>query len=251
MKTTSWRPIAVIIVMLTAIVYVLPTVQMAVKHLDEPTWWPKKKINLGLDLQGGMHLVLEVDTEKAVENAVNRSYEELRSFVRKENIRVKGVKKTNASTIVVTLRDDADVSKAKGLISDEFRDYSITSDKAADGANVLKMVMKADNANLIKKLASEKALMKIRNRVDEYGAREPDIRPVGENRIMVQLPGQIDAEKARKEIGRTGHLEFKLVDENGDLHKALQGEVPPGDKIYYYRKDDPEMGGRPDRKSVV
>jgi preprotein translocase subunit SecD len=245
LKTTSWRPIAVLIVMLAAIVYVLPTVQMAVKHLKEPTWWPKKKINLGLDLQGGMHLVLEVDTEKAVENAVNRSYEELRSFVRKENIRVMGVKKTNATTIAVTLRDDADEAKAKGLISDEFRDYSITNEQAGDGSRVLKMVIKEDNAKLIKKLASEKALMKIRNRVDEYGAREPDIRPVGENRIMVQLPGQIDAEKARKEIGRTGHLEFKLVDENGDLHKALQGEVPPGDQIYYYRKDDPEMGGRP------
>jgi len=230
--------------MLTAIVYVLPTVQMAVKHLDEPTWWPKKKINLGLDLQGGMHLVLEVDTDKAVENAVNRSYEELRSFVRKENIRVKGIKKDNATTIAVTLRDDADVSKAKGLISDEFRDYAITGGSAG-GPRMLKLVLKEDNAKLIKKLASEKALMKIRNRVDEYGAREPDIRPQGENRIMVQLPGQIDAEKARNEIGRTGHLEFKLVDETGDLRKALQGEVPPGSQISYYRKDDPELAGRP------
>ena len=63
MNTNSWRPIAVIIVLLTAVVYVLPTIQMAVQGLKEPTLWPKKKINLGLDLQGGIYLVLQVDME--------------------------------------------------------------------------------------------------------------------------------------------------------------------------------------------
>ncbi len=243
MKTTSWRPILVIIVMLTAVVYVLPTIQMTLEHLDDPTWWPKKKINLGLDLQGGMHLVLEVDTDKAVENAVNRTYEELRSFVRKENIRIRGIRQTSATTIELTLRDDTDANKAKALIKDEFRDYSVEDDEA-NGTRILKIVLQKDEVQLVKKLAAEKALMKIRNRVDEYGAREPDIRPQGEKRIMVQLPGVIDAEKARKEIGRSGHLEFKLVDETGDLRAALQGTVPPGSKLYYYRKDDPELAGR-------
>jgi preprotein translocase subunit SecD len=233
----------VAIVMLTAIVYVLPTVQMAVKHLEDPTWWPKKKINLGLDLQGGMHLVLEVDTDKAVENAVNRTYDELRSFVRRENIRIKGIKQTSTTTIQLTLRDDTDEGKAKGLIADEFRDYTVTSENVG-GIRSLMVVLRGDEVQLVKKLAAEKALMKIRNRVDEYGAREPDIRPQGERRIMVQLPGVIDAEKARKEIGRSGHLEFKLVDETGDLRQALQGTVPPGSQVYYFRKDDPGMAGQ-------
>ncbi|MEJ2156399.1 MAG: protein translocase subunit SecD [Desulfobacteraceae bacterium] len=243
MKTTSWRPILVIIVMLTAVVYVLPTIQMTLEHLDDPTWWPKKKINLGLDLQGGMHLVLEVDTDKAVENAVTRTYEELRSFVRKENIRIRGIRQTSTTTIELTLRDDTDANKAKGLIKDEFGDYTVTDD-TINGTRILKVTLQDDEVQLVKKLAAEKALMKIRNRVDEYGAREPDIRPQGEKRIMVQLPGVIDAEKARKEIGRSGHLEFKLVDETGDLRAALQGNVPPGSKLYYYRKDDPELAGR-------
>ena len=140
MKTTSWRPIVVIIVLLTAIVYVLPTLQMTLKNMgqpiekkmDQPTWWPKKKINLGLDLQGGMHLVLEVDTDKAVENTVNRSYEELRSFVRKNHIRIKSHRKTNPTTIVLSLRKDADADKAQGLISDEFRGYTVTTTKIDD-----------------------------------------------------------------------------------------------------------------------
>ncbi len=244
MKTTSWRPIVVIIVLLTALVYVLPTVQMAIKKSDEPTLWPKKKINLGLDLQGGMHLVLEVDTDKAVENAVNRSYEELRGYVRKNNIRIKGLRQSSATTILVTLRAQADVTEARGLIADEFRDYNVT-DATLNGDRTIKLVYKDEEIDRVKKLAAEKALMKIRNRVDEYGAREPDIRPQGEKRIIVQLPGVIDAERARKEIGRTGNLEFKLVDETGDVREAIKGNVPPGSRLYYYRKDDPELAGRP------
>ncbi len=244
MKTTSWRPIVVIIVLLTAIVYVLPTLQMAAKKIEQPTLWPKKKINLGLDLQGGMHLVLEVDTDKAVENTVNRAYDEVRSFIRKNNIRIKGIRQTNATTIMITLRDDADGNKARDLIADEFRDYAAELTQA-DGANVVKMVFISEEVDQVKKMAAEKALMKIRNRVDEYGAREPDIRPQGDKRIIVQLPGVIDPERARKEIGRTGNLEFKLVDEVGNVQEAIKGNVPPGSQLYYYRKDDPELAGRP------
>lgn len=244
MKTTSWRSIVVIIVLLTAIVYVLPTFQMAVKKMDQPTWWPKKKINLGLDLQGGMHLVLEVDTDKAIENTVNRAYDELRGFIRKNNVRIKGLRQTNATTILVTLKQSAEPDEAQGLIADEFRDFTVTTTKA-DGLQAVKMVFKAEQAEQVKKMAAEKALMKIRNRVDEYGAREPDIRPQGEKRIMVQLPGVIDPEKARKEIGRTGNLEFKLVDETGDVREAIKGTIPAGSQLYYYRKDDPELAGRP------
>ena len=244
MKTISWRPIVVAIVLLVAIVYVLPTIQMVSKGLSQPTLWPKKKINLGLDLQGGMYLVLEVDTDKAVENTVNRAYEELRDFVRQNHIRVKALHQTNATTIMITLREDADATAAQGQIANEYREYQVTS-TTVDGAPAIKMAFKKSDIEQVKKMAAEKALMKIRNRVDEYGAREPDIRPQGEKRIIVQLPGLIDADRARRELGRTGILEFKLVDEDHSLSEALKGNVPPGDKIYYYRKDDPEMAGRP------
>jgi preprotein translocase subunit SecD len=244
LKPNSWRIIAVTVVLLTAVVYVLPTVQMAVQGLKDPTLWPKKKINLGLDLQGGMYLVLQVDMEKAVENTVKRSYDELRGFARKNHVRVKNLHQTNPTTILITLRPEENANKAQGLVADEFRDFNVTSTMVGDN-QAIKMVYKKDDINQAKKMAAEKALMKIRNRVDEYGAREPDIRPQGEDRIIVQLPGMIDADKARRELGRTGILEFKLVDESHDLQAALKGDVPPGDKIYYYRKDDPKMAGRP------
>lgn len=244
MKTTSWRPIVTIVVLVAAVICIMPTLQMIAKKLEEPTLWPKKQINLGLDLQGGMHLVLEVDTDKAVENTVNRAFGEIRGFARKNRIRIHGLRQTAPTSIQISLKSNETIDKDKGLFADEFRDYAIT-DAVVDGQPVINMVFKDEEAARVKKLAAEKALMKIRNRVDEYGAREPDIRPQGEKRILVQLPGVIDEDKARKEIGRTGNLEFKLVDDVHDVREALKGNPPPGSQILYYRKDDPERAGRP------
>ncbi len=250
MKINSWRPIVVIIVLLTAVVYLMPTIHMALKNrgaetkLEQPTLWPKKKINLGLDLQGGMHLVLEVDTDAAVKDTVTRTLEEVRAFVRKNHIRLQGPPKASQSSIVIALRDETTIDETRGLFADEYRDYDVSQTKS-NGDPAIKMVLKTSEADRVKKMAAEKALMKIRNRVDYYGAREPDIRPQGEKRIMVQLPGVVDPDKARKELEKSGHLEFKLVDEVGDVREALKGNVPTGSKLYYYRKDDPELAGRP------
>jgi preprotein translocase subunit SecD len=189
-------------------------------------------------------MVMRVDTEKAVEDMVDRGVEELKDLVRQNHIRIKALRKVKPTTIAVSLSDADRFTRDKGLIARDFSDYDI-SEKNLDGEPALYLAIKPDAANNIKKLAFEKAVMKVRNRVDAYGAREPDIRPQGDDRIIVQLPGVIDAERARKEIGRTGRLEFKLVDENHDVHDALKGSMPPGDEILYYRRDDPEMGGRP------
>ncbi len=244
MKTLSWRPVVVIVVLLAALVYILPTLQMISDKKDQPTLWPYKKVNLGLDLQGGMHLVLQVDLAKAVESTVDRSFDDLRSFLRQNHIQPKELRRIDPTTFAVSLADLEKFSDSKGLIAEEFRDYAL-DEKDLEGNRAVYLTLKPAEAGNIKRLAFEKAVMKVRNRVDEYGAREPDIRPQGEDRIVVQLPGVIDSERARKEIGRTGNLEFKLVDDNGDAREALKGNMPAGDEVRYYRKDDPEMAGRP------
>ncbi|NIQ90704.1 MAG: protein translocase subunit SecD, partial [Deltaproteobacteria bacterium] len=94
----------------------------------------------------------------------------------------------------------------------------------------------------IKKLAVDQGLETIRNRIDQFGVSEPDIRTQGENRILIQLPGIKDPQRAIDLIGRTALLEFKLVDEQRSVEEALKGRVPAGDKIYYSRKVDPVTG---------
>mgnify|MGYP001431455168 CR=1 FL=1 len=244
MKTLSWRPVVVLITLLVALVLVLPTVQMLSEKKVQPTIWPYKKVNLGLDLQGGMQLVLQVDLDKAVEGTVDRSFDDLRSFLRQNHIRPKELSRIAPTIFAVSLADADKFDQSKGLMAEEFRDFTLT-EKDLNGERAVYFALKPGEAENIKRLAFEKAIMKVRNRVDEYGAREPDIRPQGDDRIVVQLPGIIDADRARKEIGRTGHLEFKLVDDEADPREAIKGNLPAGDEIRYYRKDDPEMAGRP------
>ncbi len=244
MKTPSWRPISVVVVLLAAFIYVLPTLQMVLEKKEEPTLWPYKQINLGLDLQGGMHLVLQVQVDEAVNSTVDRTYGDLRSFAKKSHIRVKALERIDPTTIAVKFSEPDKFAEYRGLIAGEFTDYK-NSEKTLNGEPALFLTLKQEEVDRIKKLAFEKAVMKVRNRVDEYGAREPDIRPQGHDRIIVQLPGVIDANRARNEIGRTGNLEFKLVDENNDAREALTGNVPAGSEILYYSKDNPEMAGRP------
>ena len=91
MKNLSWRLIAVLVVIIMAAVFIIPTATMYIKGTSEPEIWPHKKINLGLDLQGGMHLVLEVQTEKAVENAMSLKISDIRQALRKQTMKNRGV----------------------------------------------------------------------------------------------------------------------------------------------------------------
>jgi preprotein translocase subunit SecD len=106
------------------------------------------------------------------------------------------------------------------------------------------MALRPKARDRIMDLATDQALQTIRNRVDEFGVSEPDIRPQEENRILIQLPGIKDPKRALDLIGRTALLEFKLVDEEHSLEDALEGDVPPGSEILYKIEDDPETGRR-------
>jgi preprotein translocase subunit SecD len=193
LKTISWRLIIVGVVIIGALVYILPSFN--------PGIWPHNKINLGLDLQGGMHLVLEVDTDKAVESTVERIIDELRGILRSEQIRYVGLEQINGDKI--SLKIPTDKSDAFNSVLDkEYPDLRIAS-RSTEG-NVLNMIMDLpDGENeRIKKLASAQALETIRNRIDEFGVSEPDIRTQGEKRILIQLPGIKDTQRAKELIGQ-------------------------------------------------
>ena len=231
MKTFSWRLVVVIAVVIAAVVYVLPTFK--------PNLWPHKKINLGLDLQGGMHLVLEVDTEKALAGTVERFAQELKTQLKSERIRHTSVDLVGNAKLAVTIRDPEVVAKVDALLDKEFKDLRILSRTDTGGDTVITMNLPDKDAEHVKKMAAEQALETIRNRIDQFGVSEPDIRRQGEKRILIQLPGIKDTKRAKELIGRTAQLEFKLVDENHDPEAALKGSVPAGSEILYQIKVDP------------
>jgi preprotein translocase subunit SecD len=231
LKKLSWRSIAVFIVILTAIVYVLPSVW--------PGMWPYKKINLGLDLQGGMHLVLEVDTNKAVEDAIERIAQELRSSLRKDRVRVLALDRILGTQISTRIKGKTSIDQFYKTLDTDFKEMRIRSKSEVDETLTLVIDLPEQETDQIKKLATDQALETIRNRIDQFGVSEPDIRNQGENRILIQLPGIKDTKRAKNLIGRTALLEFKLLDETNDIGAALQGNVPPESEILYEDDQDP------------
>lgn len=227
----SWRLGIVLAVIITAVIYILPTVK--------PTMWPHKKINLGLDLLGGMHLVLEVDTEKAVESTMERIVYELRYLAKKEHIRHICLDLLEGAKIEARIEDQKNSDRFDKLLNKEFRDLRLLSRSIANGVTTIRLDLPESESNHIKKMATQQALETIRNRIDQFGVSEPDIRIQGEKRILVQLPGIKDTQRAKDLIGKTALLEFKLVDEEHDLDSALAGNLPPGSEILYQVKEDP------------
>ncbi len=217
-------------ILIVAVIYVLPTFF--------PGWWPHKQINLGLDLQGGMHLVLEVKSEKAVESTTERMRNELRTAFREARIRHRGMDVTGLSKLSVDVLDEQDLKKIKSLLEQDFPDLEILSAAEKGVGNYrIDIAFSPEWEDHIKKQAVDQALETIRNRIDQFGVNEPDIRIQGTRRILVQLPGITDTDRAKQLIGKTALLEFKLLDDTGDLASALAGNVPPGSELLYEATD--------------
>ncbi len=232
MKNLSWRLVIVLAVIIGAFIYILPTIK--------PGRWPHKTINLGLDLQGGMHLVLEVDTEKAVESTIERISQEIRSFLRKERIRYVGIDRIQGSKISIRLKDQDNIQKFDDLFGKEFEGLRMLSRETENDTLTILMDLPTQETDHIKKLAADQALETIRNRIDQFGVSEPDIRTQGDKRILIQLPGIKDRERAKELVGKTALLEFKLVDESIDPKMVKAENAPPGSEILYEDIKDPE-----------
>jgi preprotein translocase subunit SecD len=215
---------------------------------DIPAPWdkylPKEKIHLGLDLQGGSHLVLEIDTAKALETMLERMSAELKETLMDNKIRFRNLEKTSGAAIALELTDAADKSALENVLRDHYPDLEIASTSAREGHQLVTLTFNERRAHELKKLTMEHSLETIRNRVDQFGITEPEIVPQGEDRILIQLPGIKDPERAKNLIGKTALLEFKLVDDENSLEEALRGNIPDGDIIAYGLRSDRTTGER-------
>ena len=242
-KNLSWRGAIAAILILGAFIYLVPSLGGTL-----PNWWssllPKDKIHLGLDLQGGMHLVLEVEANKAVESSLERIIEEMRQDLRKKKTRYLELKREGIKGIILTLMRAEDKTNLEDLIGEQFPDFSVGKGPQRDeGLSLLLTMSEAARSN-IEQMAADQALETIRNRIDQFGVLEPDIRPQEGFRILIQLPGIKDPDRAIELIGKTALLEFKLVDEENSIEAALQGNIPAGSEILYQISIDKETGAR-------
>lgn len=241
MKSLKWRLVLVVAVLVVALVYLAPTLAR-----ELPPWWasflPNERIHLGLDLQGGMHLILEVESQKAVESAVERLVQELKDGLRDARIRFHKVDHHGKAGLEIILAEGQQWQPVAHLLEEKFPLLEVSSREVVGQQSRILLRLESSRVRHIKEMSVKQGLETIRNRIDQFGVTEPDIRTQGENRILIQLPGIKDPQRAIDIIGKTALLEFKLVDSEHSVQKALQGKVPPGDKIYYGRQVDPVTG---------
>ena len=195
-----------------------------------------KKINLGLDLQGGMHLIYEVDTQKAVLSSLDALGEDLKKFLESKGVITISARR-DGEQVVAQFKNAADAEKARGIIEDDYTILSLAGDEAAEG----RLTYEYDAAYRaeVARNAIGQALETLRNRVDQFGVAEPTIASEGENRILIQLPGVQDRQRAIDLIGRTARLEFRMLNEEMTAEMALERGVPSGSEVLYQKITDP------------
>ena len=241
LRNLRWRLIVYGAVTVFAVLLFLPTLTP-----ELPAWFykiiPTEKVHLGLDLQGGMHLILEVQAEKAIESYVERVKNNLRDDLRDKAVPVGKLEREKSNQIVLEVSGEK--GKWEKILSQRYGFMQELSSTALDkGIWRVVLVLDSRQAEQIRKGAIDQALETIRNRIDQFGVAEPEITLQGTDRILIQLPGIKDPQRAIDLIGRTALLEFKLVDEEGNLDEALKGNAPEGSIIFYQRYVDPKTGG--------
>ncbi len=201
-----WRLSTVATAVLLAVIGLVPNFTT-----NLPDWWkvalPSEPIRLGLDLQGGIHMVLDVDADKAVENSVDLLVDQLRSDLRDDEIATRDWKREGPIGLSFEL---VSRSRADDLSSYIETNYPNLESKGVSGRRY-GFALVALEVEAIREFAIDQALETIRNRVDEFGVSEPTIQRTGATGILVQLPGVQDPERAKRLIGRTAQLEFHLL----------------------------------------
>jgi preprotein translocase subunit SecD len=209
-----------------------------------PSGWKDRvpKINLGLDLQGGVFLRLAVEIDKAIENTSMRYADDARAVCRDKALPVLAFQKAGEGGFSLRFPPGDFASRAQAALKEEFPSLDVgLGEVKADGATVIAR-MKPAEIQAIRTNAVVQGVETIRNRIDQFGVREPQIIAEGEDRIVVQLPGVKDQQRAIELVGKTALLEFKLVDEGASVEEALKGNVPEDDQVLYQKSTDPQSG---------
>jgi preprotein translocase subunit SecD len=259
MKKVGGRVALLVLVVVVSFVFFLPSYQPLYQRL--PGWlravFPNKGITLGLDLQGGIHLVLEVEEDRAVEIAVERAVVAVQDELVDKKLPVESVKRTGPIRITLSFQN-ADLKPQIQKVLDDFPTFF--EDESAATANTLVWELRDTEIKRIKDSAINQALETIRNRIDQFGVAEPLIQRQGLKQIVVQLPGIKEPKRAKDLIKETALLEFKLLDEDNllklnlparvrkgkdqeDVLRQFAEKLPEGDEILFERVVDKDTGG--------
>ncbi len=198
---------------------------------------------LGLDLQGGVHFLMQVDMDSAREQQLERYVSDLRNILRDAGIRYRSVR-VDRNAVVAELRSAEDRDSAMQAIEREIDELVLEARDASATFNV-RATIDEEYLEELQQTALRQNITTLRNRVNELGVSEPIIQQQGAERIVVQLPGVQDTAEAKRVLGATATVEYRAVDEQNDPYEAQRtGRVPPGSRLYFHRNGEPLLLSR-------
>ncbi len=234
----KWKIVLVLAICLFGLAFSAPNFLSRQQAELMPGWLPNQQVSLGLDLQGGSHLLLEVGIGAVIKEYLEDLVDSMRLELRKARIRYQGLGVVGLSA-AVTIKDPAKTQQARALLQKIDADNQLESDGNKIFISLTKRAL-ADRKNA----AIQQSIEIVRRRVDETGTREPTIQRQGDERILVQLPGVEDPERIKRLLGKTAKMTFHLVDQRNSVESAMAGRVPPGSKLLPYDDRDPQNRGR-------
>ncbi|BCW89277.1 Protein translocase subunit SecD [Alphaproteobacteria bacterium SO-S41] len=250
---SRWTIWSSIIACVVAFVIALPNVLPENVRNSLPGWFPKQTLSLGLDLQGGVYLLLSADMDLVFKEKLEGTRDEIRQTLRDADIGYTGLTLQGIDTVQVKIRDADKIAAAAAklqpmivsveasLLGGGAKNYDLT--QTPEGVFTFKMTEGAQVYYRTQTLAQSIEI--VRRRIDELGTKEPTIQQQGGDRILVQVPGFGDPKRLLDLIGQTAKLTFRMVDESADLDAAIAGRVPAGSELLYEERAIPRDPNAP------
>jgi len=234
-----WKLTLILVVVLTGILYAMPNILPQSVRDGMPGFLPNQTMNLGLDLQGGSHLLFEVDLEAVRASQLETLADDAKTALREDPLIPHRVT-VEEDAVVVRLLGDADIDEARDRLSDLARrpvggilvpgaPNPRVLDIEIDGDNTIRMSKTDDALDDIARQTVAQSIEVIRKRIDELGTTEPNIQRDGRDRVLVQAPGSNDPQRLMDLIGQTAQMSFHLMysQDPNDLAAAMEGRIPP------------------------
>ena len=235
MSSLSWRLIVVAIALVLGLAFTLPSIE-SVRLSPLGKVLPANQVSLGLDLKGGIHLTLGVDVEKALANSLAQAGQDIKVFAQEKDMTIIRQNLLDPKRLEFVLATPDKRADFEEMLKKQFSGMKVVKTETVDDGKIKYTIsFTPEYAKNLEGLTVDQAVKTIRNRIDQFGVAEPDIRKQAGDRIQIQLPGLKDPDRAIALVGKTAHLEFKIVDDTVDAAKVAKGQLPPGREVVMER----------------
>ena len=245
---SRWKTVLIWLSVVASVIFAAPNLFSKATLEKLPDWLPKTQMTLGLDLQGGSHILLQLDRKSLIDERVNATRDEIRSKLRDARVGYTGLS-GSGTTVQVRIRDASQVDAAKKALADLtnpvqsglFGGGSLTEATLTEPEpGLLRFTLTDEGINYRISSALTKSIEVVSRRVNELGTTEPIIQRQGTDRILVQVPGLQDPQRLKEILGKTAKLTFRMVDMSMTAQDALATRPPAESEVLYEGKKDPK-----------